>query len=430
MTQDLRDYLRYPDKLFRRVRDEHGQLQLSKRAAAFHPGQGVYRSSYKNARRLAATETNMAYMTADYERWQQLDFVVGIEIRLSNNHTLNGEPFVDICDELKGRYPKDFKFTGWHPHCRCHAITILKTDEEIAEDTQKILNGEELDGNSINRVDDVPDNFKKWLQNNEARAKRSYSMPYFIRDNEKYLPGNYKNLYAMKKPYDTYEEYEDAMRYNRRYAGFSADIARNNRELSDVLPVMQGKIMNFTEADGSRCNPNFTIENAEGLGYQHNCQTCTMTYELRRRGFNVEAKPSPLVKKVMREFDLFAASKGTNWTLRFLNSDGTPVKYKYSGYDIPKDTIASKNAYIQNETKQQGRYEVYCAWKGKNAGAHVFIVERQKNGELLWFDPQSGRRGGAFKDYLQRMSKLKISILRIDDKLINPLFAERLIKAI
>ena len=430
MTQDLRDYLRYPDKLFRRVRDEHGQLQLSKRAAAFHPGQGVYRSSYKNARRLAATETNMAYMTADYERWQQLDFVVGIEIRLSNNHTLNGEPFVDICDELKGRYPKDFKFTGWHPHCRCHAITILKTDEEIAEDTQKILNGEELDGNSINRVDDVPDNFKKWLQDNEARAKRSYSMPYFIRDNEKYLPDNYKNLYAMKKPYDTYEEYEDAMRYNRRYAGFSADIARNNRELSDVLPVMQGKIMNFTEADGSRCNPNFTIENAEGLGYQHNCQTCTMTYELRRRGFNVEAKPSPLVKKVMREFDLFAASKGANWTLRFLNSDGTPVKYKYSGYDIPKDTIASKNAYIQNETKQQGRYEVYCAWKGKNAGAHVFIVERQKNGELLWFDPQSGRRGGAFKDYLQRMSKIKISILRIDDKLINPLFAERLIKAI
>ena len=430
MTRDLRDYLRYPDKLFRRVRDEHGQLQLSKRAAAFHPGQGVYRSSYKNARRLAATETNMAYMTADYERWQQLDFVVGIEIRLSNNHTLNGEPFVDICDELKGRYPKDFKFTGWHPHCRCHAITILKTDEEIAEDTQKILNGEELDGNSINRVDDVPDNFKKWLQDNEARAKRSYSMPYFIRDNEKYLPDNYKNLYAMKKPYDTYEEYEAAMRYNKKYAGFSADIARNNRELSDALPVMQGKIMNFTEADGSRCNPNFTIENAEGLGYQHNCQTCTMTYELRRRGFNVEAKPSPLVKNVMREFDLFAASKGANWTLRFLNSDGTPVKYKYSGYDIPKDTIASKNAYIQNETKQQGRYEVYCAWKGKNAGAHVFIVERQKNGELLWFDPQSGRRGGAFKDYLQRMSKLKISILRIDDKLINPLFAERLIKAI
>ena len=134
MSQELRQYLKYPDKLFRRVRDEHGELQLSKRAAAFHPGRGVYRSSYKNARRLAATETNIAYMTADYERWQQLDFVVGIEIKLSNNHTLNGMPFTDICDKLKGRYPKDFKFTGWHPHCRCRAVTILKTDDEIAED--------------------------------------------------------------------------------------------------------------------------------------------------------------------------------------------------------------------------------------------------------------------------------------------------------
>lgn len=188
MTRDLRDYLRHPDKLFRRVRDEHGQLQLSKRAAAFHPGQGVYRSSYKNARRLAATETNMAYRTADYERWQQMDFVVGIEIRLSNNHTLNGEPFVDICDKLAGRYPKDFKFTGWHPLCRCYATTVLKTDEEIAEDTRKILNGEKLDGNSVNRVNDVPANFKEWLEENAERITKAASrgtLPYFIRDNHK-----------------------------------------------------------------------------------------------------------------------------------------------------------------------------------------------------------------------------------------------------
>ena len=122
-------------ELFRRIKDEHGVLQLSKRAAAFHPGQGVYRSSFKNTRRLAATETNIAYRTADYTRWQDLDFVVGIEIKLSNNHTLNGVAFRDICDELKGLYPKTFKFTGWHPHCRCHAETVLKTEEEMAEET-------------------------------------------------------------------------------------------------------------------------------------------------------------------------------------------------------------------------------------------------------------------------------------------------------
>lgn len=441
MAGVLRQYLLYPDRLFRRVRDEHGILHLSKAAKAFHPGRGVYRSSYKNAIRLAATETNIAYRTADYLRWQQLDFVVGIRIVMSNNHTLNGVPFEDICDllsappgstETKGRgcYPKDFKFTGWHPLCRCHVETILKTEEEIAEDNRRIMAGEEVSGESVNTVKDVPKQFKEWLDENKDRAQRSYSVPYFLSDNKKYLPKDYLKMWGLKTPYASYAEYEQAMKYNKTHASFTDEQRRNNRELSDALPVIQGKIMNFTEADGNRCNPKYTIENAEDLGYHHNCQTCTVSYELRRRGFNVEAKPNPLVKKDMRDFDLFAASKGADWSMRFLNSDGTPVRYKYSGHNIPKDTIEAKYAYIQSETMQQGRYEVYCAWKGKNAGAHVFILERQKNGELLWFDPQSGRRGGAFKDYLRRMLKLKISVLRIDDKLINPLFAERLIKAI
>ena len=90
ISRDLRQYLQHPDKLFRRVRDEHGILHPSKRAAAFNPGRGVYRTSYLNARRLAVTETNTAYRTADHERWQNLDFVVGIEIHLSGNHTCKG----------------------------------------------------------------------------------------------------------------------------------------------------------------------------------------------------------------------------------------------------------------------------------------------------------------------------------------------------
>ena len=187
MSRDLRRYLRNPDMLFRRVRDEHGVLRLSQRAAAYHPGQGVYRSSYKNARRLAATETNMAYRKADYERWQQMDFVVGIEIRLSNNHTLNGLPLHDICDELAGRYPKDFEFVGWHPHCRCHAVTILKTKEEIKEDTKRILEGKYTTGQSVNAVRDVPEAFNRWVAENRERIEKSEGLPYFLRDNEKYL---------------------------------------------------------------------------------------------------------------------------------------------------------------------------------------------------------------------------------------------------
>lgn len=182
LSRDLRSYLQHPDKLFRRVRNKHGQLVLSQRARAYHPGRGVYRSSYKNARRLAATETNIAYRTADYERWQQLDFVVGIEIKLSNNH-----PEPDICDDLKGRYPKDFKFTGWHPHCRCHVETVLKTPDELMADNRRIIDGEKPTETSANTVKDVPQGFTDWVERNRERMAAAKSLPYFIRDNSKYV---------------------------------------------------------------------------------------------------------------------------------------------------------------------------------------------------------------------------------------------------
>lgn len=174
LSRDLRSYLKEPNKLFRRVRNEYGQLVLSERAKNYKPGRGVYRSSYKNARRLAATETNTAYRTADHLRWEKMDFVVGIEIHLSNNHTLNGKPFHDICDELAGKYPKSFKFTGWHPHCRCFATTILKTPDEIKSGKP-----------SKNEVKELPSNFKEWLENNKERIDNAKSLPYFIKDNFK-----------------------------------------------------------------------------------------------------------------------------------------------------------------------------------------------------------------------------------------------------
>lgn len=194
MARQLKQYLQYPDMLFRRVRDERGVLHLSKRAAEFHPGQGVYRSSYKNARRLAATETNIAYRTSDYERWKDLDFVVGIEIHLSNNHTcLNNKgvpvPFHDICDELEGNYPKEFKFVGWHPHCRCIAVPILKSKEERDADDERILRGEEPNepSTSENAVTELPDNFTQWLDDNAERIENAKSQPYFLSDNEELI---------------------------------------------------------------------------------------------------------------------------------------------------------------------------------------------------------------------------------------------------
>lgn len=185
LSRDVRQNLRDPNRLFRRVRDKRGNLVLSKRAAAFHPGRGVYRSSYKNAMRLTRSEINMAYRESDWQRWQSLDFVVGFEIHRSNHEPLCK---CDTCAKLVGRYPKTFKFKGWHPQCMCYATPVLMDEETFDEnelgDLKAALRGTTYKRQQAkNAVADVPDGFKAWVKDHVEAQKGWASTPYFIKDN-------------------------------------------------------------------------------------------------------------------------------------------------------------------------------------------------------------------------------------------------------
>lgn len=183
VSRKVRQYLQEPDRLFRHVRGADGKLRWSKAARAYHPGRGVYRSSYKNAMRLTRTETNMAYRTADTDRWQRLDFVLGQHI--GRGHNKDNEP--DICDKLAGDYPKEFKFTGWHPQCRCISTPILATPAEMAAMRKAIKEGK--DPMSVlspdRRVTEPPKAFTDWVSENRERIENASSVPYFIKDNFK-----------------------------------------------------------------------------------------------------------------------------------------------------------------------------------------------------------------------------------------------------
>lgn len=129
ISRDMRQLLDKPDKRFRRVRNDEGKLVLSRPMKDYHPGQGVYRSAKMNALRTSATTTNTAYRSADYERWSKQDFVLGIEIQRSAN---NRGP-CKICDAMVGKYPKTFKFTGFHPFCICFATPIVMEPDNLAD---------------------------------------------------------------------------------------------------------------------------------------------------------------------------------------------------------------------------------------------------------------------------------------------------------
>ena len=380
MSRDLRQYLKPPDKLFRRVRDAHGQLQLSKRAKAYHPGQGVYRSSYKNAQRLAATETNMAYRASDHLRWQQMDFVVGIEIHLSNNHTLNGKPFHDICDELQGRYPKDFVFKGWHPHCRCFATSILKTQEEIAKDTQKILNGEAVDDESVNRVDDVPQVFKDWLAENDERIQRASSVPYFMSDNTKYtgvqpsygavgaVTGTKLGRAATKAAFKVYEDMPAPT--------LTQEVRDNTAAIASSMGIKTPpKPMPFLDANEGRSNVSY----GKGDEFAANCQAAVAVHEARLRGLNVtslgyDSSTNSVSYQLGEHFENI-------WQHPKTGKTPTPTMLRAPSFD----NMLGK---IDTATKAVGRYHIGINMSG-NRG-HVITAERFPDGRIMFYDAQNG----------------------------------------
>ena len=183
VAKDVRGLLNEPNKSFRRVRDpKTGKLKLSKPAQAYHPGRGVYRSSYKNAMRLTRTETNMAFRHADFVRRQKLDFIIGYRVHLSPSH-----PKLDICDYMVGDYPKTFRFGGWHPHCLCYTTSIQMPKSKF----KKFLGGEDpiLKGEQRKLM---PKTAELYVAKKSESINRLANKPYFINDNFEMKDGIYR----------------------------------------------------------------------------------------------------------------------------------------------------------------------------------------------------------------------------------------------
>lgn len=176
ISQDMRQLLKDPDKRFRRIRNEEGKLVMSAPMKDYHPGQGVYRSSFMNAKRLAATETNRAYRTADFERWSKLDFILGIEVRRSAS---NKGPCA-ICDAMVGRYPKDYKFAGNHPWCICVATPILMDEDKFID---SLVDGNVPEGEFVK---DIPTGARQYIDE-QLQKGRITKDSYLFRDNKSFF---------------------------------------------------------------------------------------------------------------------------------------------------------------------------------------------------------------------------------------------------
>jgi len=169
MARKLKKYLREPDKRLHKG---------SKNWKAYKPGQGVFRSSYKNALRVAKEETNQAYRRAEQLRWEKMPFIIGYTIELSNAHKT-----YDICDRLAGKqYPKDFVWAGWHIGCLCNKRPLQISDEDYSKYEDFIL-GLTDKAPEISQIEKMPAAFDKWVKDNRERIEGWKAKPFWIAEN-------------------------------------------------------------------------------------------------------------------------------------------------------------------------------------------------------------------------------------------------------
>lgn len=404
LAADIRRCLDKPDMMFRRFRykDEEGNWRrkwkqkvtdgegkvrfIDADPREYHPGRGVYRSSARNAQRLARTEINMAYRTAEQKRWEKFDFVVGYEVKI----TQNGKHVEDICDCLKGKYRKDFKFMGWHPQCMCYTIPILKTEDEFFDDDE--------DAKSVNEVEDVPQGFKDWVRDNEERIDKAAErgrLPYFIADNNRVVTSILKGDGAAS------DNNAPTATSKSTTTKEPSPMEKNHGELAKALGIEQGEPMSFEEANEMRGNPNYK----KGVKYRVNCQCSVLANEMRRRGFDVEAfgnskqdwyMPSVLAKRP---------------EIAFLDANGNPpatIGIKYNG-----DLMSS----LQGEMKEPGRY--HLRFRFQNDGGHIITTERLADGSLRIYDPQNGKIIKNFSEYTTGVKNNSFEYYRVDNLQIN-----------
>ena len=410
LATDLKQYLKYPDKLFRRVRDEHGQLQLSKRAKEFHPGAGVYRSSYKNARRLAVTETNMAYHKADNERWRKLDFVLGYEVQVSGTNP-NVCP---LCVELAGKYPKEFEFVGWHPHCRCHAVPIMEDIDSFQARQELIANGKQPPA-PTGQVTAPPKNFTDHLANNSdriQRASKAGTLPYFVRDNYKVgkdgtltptfnaqsIEARKQGTYGNKLGRKATKEAQTALADHKTLDNFSEAQMKNFEEINKATGYKRGKVMSFEEADNGQSNISRDVEN---------CASCVVVHEMRLRGYDISA-----LKYDARDGS-FSKLLSEDTRSIWMTAKGKTPEFSALIGGEPDDIVKA----IEKQTQPIGsRYHI--GWDNRSGGGHIVTLERTERG-LVCYDPQVNEFMSLQEIVKDMAQGSKVELLRVDRLLVR-----------
>lgn len=178
-----------------------------------------------------------------------------------------------------------------------------------------------------------------------------------------------------------------------------------------IAGVSKGTPMSFKEADGGAPNPYY---GKPGLfGYGTNCQTCVPVFFARLEGYDVRALPNNgngYIHDLERDVPLAYIDKST----------GKPPKATNSPRGI------NRAAWLRKTLEEGKTYSMSFAWKGDSGAGHVITVTKQ-NGQVVGYDPQSGKQIKNIGNYLNDTTG-SVSLIDFSKVELNPEYADYIMK--
>lgn len=368
-----------------------------------------FNTSKNQAGRLVMTEQAYFHSVAQQEAFKELDVEEFEVVATLDNLTS------EICQEMDGKHfpMKDYEpgvtAPPFHPWCRSVTVPYFDDDFDVGERAARDEDGETyyVPGNMTYKEWD-----KAFVQGDKSELqavkkddtvelkKKIADVDAEIADLKKQFSDTtdgysyddwFKDFNSIEDGYgDVTEADEPNVNILKNIQQKIQDLIQQKNQWKSQLPVLggQGTPMSITDALKG-ANPNY----ASGTQYGVNCQRCVQTYELRRRGYDVEALPKPKKNNtIIWGNECFVDSSGNTPSFTFNQSE-----------KAIRNTLAN--------APDGSRYIIYAAWK--NRSAHVFIAEKE-NGIIRYIDPQPNKNDVEY--YFSLAKENKFGILRVDDK--------------
>ncbi len=146
-------------------------------------------------------------------------------------------------------------------------------------------------------------------------------------------------------------------------------------------------------------NPGFRSRKPK---WTKNCQRCVAAYEMRRRGYDVVAKP--------------CETDGSGNLIEDKILDEWMIIFEEARFEICGGSGKTRCDELMRRWGDGARAEVYVKWHKTrlmkaDPGAHVFIAEN-RGGEIVYIDPQTGREH--VEGYFKKAERGFTMIARID----------------